>query len=265
MNVKRILLTGDDGYNAVGVRILIHFLKNDFNLCIAGTKVQQSGVGGYKSIPKKITWGEDTIDGVRAFWVDGSPVDAVEGAKKYYKEQFDLVISGINLGVNIGGCLISSGTFAGAFHGVNLGLASRSIAISWDVPSDLYFKDHSKKEDISLLLFHPGESANQVIRKTIDEKYWGATLVNINIPIQKTNKAVFTRPLEKIDTLWPGPILDTENNIFSYGFGDHSVDIGKDGTDLKEINKGLITISPCQTTMVDTSVYEKMKDTEIRL
>lgn len=44
MAIKTILLTGDDGYNAVGIKILIDILGNDYQLKIAGTKSQQSGV-----------------------------------------------------------------------------------------------------------------------------------------------------------------------------------------------------------------------------
>jgi 5'/3'-nucleotidase SurE len=46
----RILLTGDDGYNSIGTRLLVHALKNEHTLQIAATKSQQSGVGGQLSL-----------------------------------------------------------------------------------------------------------------------------------------------------------------------------------------------------------------------
>ena len=52
MNIKRILLTGDDGYNSLGTRLLIYFLKDRYELAIAGTKHQQSGVGGHVNVLK---------------------------------------------------------------------------------------------------------------------------------------------------------------------------------------------------------------------
>ena len=46
MKVKRILVTGDDGYNSLGVRVLAHFLKDKYDLEIVATKTQYRGVGG---------------------------------------------------------------------------------------------------------------------------------------------------------------------------------------------------------------------------
>lgn len=43
---KKILLTGDDGYDSLGTRLLVRGLRDEFDLKIAGTKDQMSGVGG---------------------------------------------------------------------------------------------------------------------------------------------------------------------------------------------------------------------------
>ena len=150
MDIRRILLTGDDGYNAIGTRLLVHFLKHEYQLFITGTKNQQSGVGGTKILKKELAWGEDTVDGVRAIWIDGTPVDSIECAKEYYKQSFDLVLSGINLGLNVSGSLISSGTFSAAFHAINLGIAPRAIAMSLEVPANNFRKKHKKSEDVKI-------------------------------------------------------------------------------------------------------------------
>jgi len=103
MSKKSILLTGDDGYDSLGTRILIHVLKKSYTLFIAGTKRQQSGVGGHKSITGTGEWGVENVDGVPALWVDGTPVDAIEAAKSWYTKPFDYIVSGINWGINVWG------------------------------------------------------------------------------------------------------------------------------------------------------------------
>jgi len=59
--VKTILLTGDDGYNAVGIKILIDILRKDYQLKVTGTKSQQSGVGGKLNIKKDLKWGQTKV------------------------------------------------------------------------------------------------------------------------------------------------------------------------------------------------------------
>ncbi len=265
MRVKNILLTGDDGYNAIGTRLLVHFLKKDFHLTIAGTKDQQSGVGGMKNIVTRKSWGLNTIDGISALWVNGSPADAVECAYVHFPHHFDLVISGINLGANLGGCLISSGTFAAAFQSVNLEMAKHAIAISWDVSSHLHFKNHASEEDISSLHSYPGEIADKIIRKAIEKNCWDAPVVNINLPLKASEEIRFTKPILNIGSLWPPSVLDKKTHTLGYGRGNHATTIGDKDTDVQTLAKGNISVSLCQRTMCDTLLFEKVKQTTIRI
>jgi len=254
--MKRILLTADDGYNSIGVRLLIHFLKDTYDLSIAGTKTQQSGMGGKKTLTETITWGKDTIDGVPAFWVSGTPIDAVEGAREYYNAPFDLVISGMNLGINTGGCLISSGTFSAAFYAVNMGLANQSIAISWDVSEklDLFFRDHDHLESLAPYIDHPGETMAKLVRHAITHNLWDTTICNINVAAEKNNVTCFTKPLESMYNYWGTPTL-AEDGTFSYKRQNYPKDQKDKETDAYAIGRGENSISLCQSTMLDKSLY----------
>jgi 5'-nucleotidase len=101
MGKKRILLTGDDGYKSIGIRLLISLLRDDFDLKIAGPKVQQSGAGGKINLSGG-KWERVEVDGIEGVSVTGSPSDAVEVARTIYGNSFDLVISGLNYGANVG-------------------------------------------------------------------------------------------------------------------------------------------------------------------
>ena len=148
MSVKNILITSDDGYNAMGVRVLASLLKNKYNLKITGTLDQMSGVGGKLSL-KGGSFGITEVDGVEALYVDGTPVDAVEVANSYYPDRFDLVLSGINWGQNTGGSVVSSGTVSVALRALVIGITERAIALSWRLPGEHWTKRHNGDESIS--------------------------------------------------------------------------------------------------------------------
>ena len=259
MNKKSILLTGDDGYDALGTRILIHLLKNDFNLFIAGTKDQQSGVGGHKSITKQGNWGEGVVDGVHALWVDGTPSDAIEVARSWYTQPFDFVISGINWGINVAGSLSSSGTFSAAFLAINIGLAPRAIAVSWDISSAHHFIRHTKEDGIEGFIDHPGKSAKIALDEAFRTNCWGATIANINIPSQHTTVMEFAKPLEQMRGLWPIIELNKDSGMFSYLSGDHELNMGDVDTDVQVIRRGHIAVSPCKASMIDENIYRALK------
>ena len=220
MKVKRILLTGDDGYNSIGIRALIHFLRPQYELAIAGTFSQQSGVGGHVSVAHGGKWGETKVDGVDAFWVDGFPCDAIEGAREYYKEPFDLIISGINFGANIGSALISSGTFSAAYLGVAFEIGPRAIVMSWESPASVWYKSHSHDDDISEFLAYPGDVAEKLFHLAVDNDFWNAPIVNINFPKKKAKRAIFTKLLANTIDYYPPVRLSRDDHTFLYPHGD---------------------------------------------
>jgi len=258
MKKKTILLTGDDGYNSLGTRVLVHYLKNEFILTIAGTLKQQSGVGGHKHIMEGGSWGEDMVDGIPALWLDGSPVDVMEAARVHFSKPFDYCISGINWGTNIDGCLYSSGTFSAAYYAKTLGLARKVIAISWDLPSKHHFVRHAHSDSLEQFLIHPGESAHLVLQKTLAADLWGADIVNINIPTNKTDTIEYATPLSSSHGFWPLIILDNTTHLFSYGHRDHSQSMGDVLSETQVLQRNHIAVVPCQATMFDKPVYKEM-------
>src|SRR3989338_10762721 len=129
MTIRQVLLTGDDGYNSIGIRLVANLLKSKYKLVIAGTKSQQSGVGGKLSVFSGGKWGVTDMDGIPALSVSGTPADAIECARAYFQTKFDLVISGINLGLNVSDPF-TSGTMAAAWRSLKLNLTDKAIALS---------------------------------------------------------------------------------------------------------------------------------------
>lgn len=265
MHVKKILITGDDGRRAIGTRLLVRFLKDGYKLSIVETKVQQSGVGGKIHLAKTIKWGEHTIDGVTAVWVDGSPADAIEFAHGYFGDEFDLIISGINLGANISGAAISSGTLAAAWRGVNIPMAKQALVISWDLPAEYFFLDHEGVEDIQQYLDYPGLTVAKIVELAIKNNLWGCKLLNINLPKEKSQKIRFTKFMPRISDFYVYPVnIDEKSHSFSYGnkFAFRGSDLDTDGGATRN---GCISITPCKVDMLDDKIYQGLKNKTIDL
>ena len=261
----KILLTGDDGYTSYGTRILVHHLKKSHELAIVGTKRQQSGVGGHISMKQILSYGETTVDGIPAYWVDGYPIDALESSVGFFKEPYDLVISGINWGANVGNG-IPSGTVSAAIRSLNLQLAPKAIIISWHLPSSHWNFQVKETDDIGQYLDYPGSVVAQVIALAIQQDYWGSDVLNINFPSEKSTTIRFTKPLDDMKLFYPYPVTrDEDNKTFRYRL-ETLMDTQSDMTsDSGAMLNGFISVSPWNKSMLNTSVYEKMKDQEISL
>lgn len=261
MNISRILLTGDDGYTAIGIRLLVHYLKDSYDLAIAATKDQMSGVGGHMNIRNGADVGEDSVDGVPAVWVDGYPSDAIDCAQGYFPKPFDLVISGINLGANVSGSLISSGTFAAAFRSISVGLAPRAMAMSWFISPEHIFRRHTHNDDISRYLPYPGQAAYDLFNLALSQKFWGSPLLNINFPDKPTRSVRITRTHPRIADFYLYPVtFDGDRTHFEYpAVYAESYDSLPESTDCGAVTRGHISVSPCHQGMVDELLVRSIR------
>ena len=125
----KILMTNDDGINAEGIRALAQWAKKLGQVTVIAPKVEQSG----KSHAIEFTKPYDiyTVDfdpEITAWVVDSTPADCVRFGFMGLKERYDLVLSGINRGVNLGADIVYSGTVGAIFEATRMN--SRGIAIS---------------------------------------------------------------------------------------------------------------------------------------
>ncbi len=127
-----ILLVNDDGIKAKGLNVLALYLKSKgHRLTIVAPDGERSGASHsltlafpLRAVPTKLEGLED----VPAYAVSGTPVDCVKLAFGNLVKEVDIVISGINLGPNLGSDVFYSGTVSAAMEGVFNGCPA--IAIS---------------------------------------------------------------------------------------------------------------------------------------
>ena len=127
----RILLANDDGVYAPGLAALEQQLRELGEVVVVAPVTEQSGVGHSITFLTPLMAKSIQREGQHWAWaVDGSPADCVKLAiGQLYKEQpFDLVVSGVNHGMNAGINVLYSGTVAAAVEGAFFG--GTSVAVS---------------------------------------------------------------------------------------------------------------------------------------
>ncbi|MBO5359133.1 MAG: 5'/3'-nucleotidase SurE [Clostridia bacterium] len=125
----KILITNDDGINAPGIRLLADWAKKLGEVTVVAPKVEQSAMSHAIDFvnPQEIKRVE-FIDGVTAYSMSSTPADCVRFGVLGLQDKFDLVLSGINYGVNVGQDIVYSGTVAAVFEAARLGI--KGIAFS---------------------------------------------------------------------------------------------------------------------------------------
>ena len=137
----RILITNYDGLNASGLLPLIQWAQKLGQVTTVVPKVEQSGkshgIEIHKAFEVKTV---ELAPSITAYAVDSTPADCVRFAILGMHMEFDLVISGINRGLNIGTDVMYSGTAAAVFEAGNLGLPA--IALSTEPKYYDHATDH---------------------------------------------------------------------------------------------------------------------------
>ena len=125
----KILITNDDGINNIGIKLLAEWAKKLGEVIVVAPKEEQSAKSHAIDFTRPIEIKKvPFIDGVTAYSMDSTPADCVRFAVLGLKEKYDLVLSGINKGVNLGGDIVYSGTVGAIFEAARLNI--KAIAFS---------------------------------------------------------------------------------------------------------------------------------------
>ena len=141
----RILVTNDDGIFAQGLWTLVKELRNIAQVVVVAPDREQSAIGTAVTLrqPLRIQKVRPIVPEVETYSVEGTPADSVILAlAKLVKNKVDLVVSGINQGLNLGDDVLISGTVGAALQGYLYGLPA--LAISVDAVDSLYLDTGAK-------------------------------------------------------------------------------------------------------------------------
>src|SRR5262247_3906781 len=160
----RILISNDDGIYSPGIAVLSEAATKFGDVRMVAPDVEQSSAGHSVTAMRPLSYKRTPIGNFDAYRVNGTPADCVAlGA--YHWEKVDVVLSGLNLGFNLGNSIWHSGTVAAAKQATLLGM--RGIALSAPAGLEPHF-DHLKPW------------VRRVLRTLLNGPY--VPLVNVNIP-----------------------------------------------------------------------------------
>ena len=174
--MKNILITNDDGFDSKGLLSLLDSLKDIANVIVVAPSSEKSACGHGLTLREPLRFIEIEKNYYKLH--DGTPSDCVYLAlKTLYKNPPDLIISGINLGSNMGEDVTYSGTVAGAMEG-----ALREI------PSIAISQVLNKKQNHDFVLAK--KVTRDVVIKIMNSSFplRGRKLLNINIPDIEINE-----------------------------------------------------------------------------
>ena len=224
-----ILLTNDDGFNALGIQEIYQKLKLENDIKIVAPKNNCSGMSASITLKKDIHL--EKVDS-SSYIVDGTPADcSYLGLTSLFLGEISQVISGINLGANLGNDVLYSGTVGAALAGRGLKHPPIAISVASYTPLDINF--------ISRL-------SSDLIEKIKSQDISSDILVNINIPDIaenqyrgiKVTKLNHVRPIsfpKRIDE-------STRNPIFKIGPSGIPSQV-PDYTDVHAVNSGYVSVS----------------------
>ena len=125
----RILITNDDGLHASQLVPLIKWWQRHGEVTVFVPKVEQSGKSHSFQIREPFEVKQVELEpGLTVWSVDSTPADCVRIAVLGMEMRFDLVVSGVNRGLNMGADIMYSGTVAAASEAVNLGMNALALS-----------------------------------------------------------------------------------------------------------------------------------------
>ncbi|MDD2446896.1 MAG: 5'/3'-nucleotidase SurE [Tissierellia bacterium] len=245
----KILLTNDDGIMADGIYILAKELEKEHDITIVAPETQKSAQSHAITLHRPLIIKEVKLNGLKskAYSISGTPADCVRaGIEAIVDDKVDLVMSGINLGLNSGMDILYSGTVSAAVEANIYGIPS--IAISAEYMKGIANYNISAKYALKVL----EKTASKLLKTNI--------VLNLNTPydLNDVNKEL------KLSSIG-GPILDyyfiedTENGEKALTLKGRKKAELVEGTDRYFLAKGYATITPLK---YDLTNYDLLKSCE---
>ncbi len=241
---KRILVTNDDGYRSEGLRALVEAMTPLAEVWVVAPSVEQSAVSHALTLSRPLRVEEI---GERSYAVDGTPTDCVTLALGSILRATppDLVVSGINLGPNMGVDVHYSGTVSAAIEAVILGVPALAISQQLDGKAPTF--DGAREPSRQL--------ASWVLERGIPP----GTLLNINVPLGTSGSIELTSLGTRRYSEYVVATHDPRGRpIFWVGNGEPIWD-AVPGTDFYAVGHGRISVTPLQLDLTDHDALERLR------
>jgi 5'-nucleotidase len=229
----RILIVNDDGIYSPGILALAQVAVEFGHVTIVAPDVERSSSGHAVTHSRPLSYRKTPVAGFDAFRVDGTPADCVAVGFTIL-ERADVVLSGINLGHNLGNSMWHSGTLAGAKQAALMG--GRGIALSAPVSNG--------EPDFERLKPHVAAALKELLPTTLP-------LVNVNFPLAPRGR-LWTRQSVRHYDGKVVPVRDPMGRQL-YWFTVVPIEETEEGTDRWAIERGLVSMTPLRLDLTDVA------------
>lgn len=231
-----ILITNDDGIGARGIEVLEQHLEGVGEVWVVAPAEEQSAVGHGISLARPL---RKEQRGERRFCVTGTPADAVIVAlHQICPRPPDLVVSGINHGLNLGTDIFYSGTVAGAMEAAIRDL--RGLAVSQDIKS---LGTEGGEAAFEAQLARTARMAAEVASWMIENPPPVSSVVNLNAPSNLTEQFQITRLGRRIYRETVEQRLDLRGVPYYWIGGPPVEGLSDEGTDSFVLEHGEISLT----------------------
>jgi 5'-nucleotidase len=241
----RILITNDDGVYSPGIAALAQVASRFGQVRIVAPDVEMSSASASITASRPVDYKRTPLPGIDAYRVNGTPGDCVMLGTTLW-EDVDLVLSGINIGTNLGNAIWHSGTLAGAKQAALLGL--RGIALS--APA-------TDREQPDFEMLKPW--AATVLEMLIDVP--DLPLINVNFPARAPRGTRWTRQSVRH---YDGKVVPAKDPMgrTHYWFTVVPVEATEEHTDRWAIEQGYVSMTPLRLDLTDHAALERVRQLE---
>ncbi len=242
----RILLSNDDGYRALGLRLLARALENLAEVIVVAPDRNRSGASNSLTLDAPLR--VERIDS-NIYSVNGTPADCVHVAITGLLEaEPDMVISGINHGANLGDDVLYSGTVAAAMEGRFLGLPAVAVSL---------VAEQSHHFDTAVSMVH------QIIEGIMDNPLPSDTILNINVPDRSIEAIGGIKVTRLGGRCRPNPVVlardPKDRPVYWIGPAGEGQDAGP-GTDFDAIANDFVSVTPIKVDLTDHSALDSLEN-----
>jgi 5'-nucleotidase len=247
----RLLITNDDGINAEGIFILAKELEKTHEVTIIAPDNQRSACGHSITLTRPLILKEVKLNNIKskAFSLDGTPADCVKiAAHKLLEGEIDMVISGINKGVNLGTDVVYSGTVSAAIEAAINNIPS--IAISSETVDNKENYELAAKTVAKVLL----SAKNPSIKEDV--------VLNINIPFIPEEKIKGIKVCKIGSRTYNNAYIESkdEDGNKSYKVIGEIKESFELDTDVYYFKKGYITLTPLHYDLTNFNILKMVEE-----
>ncbi len=252
-----ILVTNDDGVQSRGLLALKQALETVGRVSVIAPDSNRSAIGRGITIHRPLHVEEVTLaDGSRAHATDGTPVDCVRFAVLgLLGEVPDAIVSGINLGMNLGDDVTYSGTVAAAFEGILLGWPAMAVSQAMPMPGG------DQWDDAAYDFRAVADFAARLVPTLLEPRFPRRVLLNVNapgVPSERLTEARVTHLGRRVynDEL---VLVSDEGRRRRYSiYGTPPSYRREEGTDFAAIDDQAISVTPLHFDLTDVEGLDRL-------